>query len=76
MTVNELLDTMTKPYRNSLWEIFIDDEKLECIDDPEFLESEVDHWYIGNRIEGYNFCSNLYIFTRQFAIAEIQRRNI
>lgn len=74
MTVNELLNTMTKPYRNSLWEIFIDDEKLECIYDPEFLESEVDHWYIGNRIEGYNFCSNLYIFTRQFAIAEIQKK--
>ena len=76
MTVNELLDTMTKPYRESLWNIFIDDEKLECIDDPEFLESEVDHWYIGNRIEGYNFCSNLYIFTRQFVIKEIQTRNI
>lgn len=68
MTVNELLNTMTKPYRNSLWEIFIDDEKLECIYDPEFLESEVDHWYVDN--------SKLYIFTRQFAIREIQTRNI
>lgn len=68
MTVKELLDTMTKPYRNSLWNIFIDNEKLECIDDPEFLESEVDHWYIDN--------SNLYIFTRQFVIREIQKRNI
>ena len=68
MTVNELLNTMTKPYRNSLWEIFIDDEKLECIDDPEFLESEVDQWYIDN--------SKLYIFTRQFVIKEIQKRNI
>ena len=68
MTVNELLDTMTKPYRESLCDVLIDNEKLECIDDPEFLESEVDHWYVDN--------SKLYIFTRQFVINEIQKRNI
>lgn len=67
MTINELLNTMTESYRESLFEIIADDEKLECTVDPEYLESEVDHWHIDN--------SRMYIVTRQYFIAEIQKRN-
>lgn len=46
MTVNELLNSMNTEFRESLWDIFIDNDEIETIDDPEVLENEVHHWYI------------------------------
>lgn len=46
MTVNELLNSMTTEFKESLWDIFIDNDEIEIIDDSEVLENEVDHWYI------------------------------
>ena len=33
MTVNELLNTMTKEFRESLWDVFIDDDERKSAAD-------------------------------------------
>lgn len=47
MTVLELVNSMTKEYREFLWDIFIDDWEIEAreTDDPEYLNREVQEWY-------------------------------
>lgn len=76
MTINELLNSMTTEFRESLWDIFIDNDEVETIDDPEFLESEVDHWYIEPPYtEGHFFVMKMCIYTRQYVIEEIEKRN-
>lgn len=46
MTVLELVNSMTKEYREFLWDIFIDDWEIEEREtDPEYLNREVEQWY-------------------------------
>lgn len=45
MTVDELLNTMTKEFRQSLWDIFIDNDEIEETD-ASTVKSEIHHWYI------------------------------
>lgn len=46
MTVLELVNSMTKEYREFLWDIFIDDWEIEEREtDPGYLDREVEQWY-------------------------------
>lgn len=47
MTVNELLNSMTKEFRKSLCDVFIDDNEIEEVD-AGTVKSEVDCDFYGN----------------------------
>lgn len=73
MTVNELLNSMTTEFKESLWDIFIDNDEIETIDDSEVLESEVDHWYIEPPYTtGKFFVMKMCIYTRLYVIEEVE----
>lgn len=48
MIVSELIKTMAKDFRESLWDIFIDDLEIEEVEDgcENPLNEEVHDWYI------------------------------
>lgn len=48
MIVNELIKTMAEDFRESLWDIFIDDLEIEEVEDgyENLLNEEVYNWYI------------------------------
>ena len=51
MIVRELIKTMTKDFRESLWDIFIDDLEIEEVEEPKngyenLLNEKVHEWYI------------------------------
>lgn len=51
MIVRELIKTMTKDFRESLWDIFIDDLEIEEVEEPKngyenLLNEKVHNWYI------------------------------
>ena len=68
MTVSELIKTMTKDFRESLWDIFIDDLEIEDWEDnkPEYLEQEVHDWYIEPPYtDGKFFVMKMCIYTKK-----------
>lgn len=67
MKVNELLNSMNKDFRESLWDIFINDVEIEDPDDPNVFEKEVSKWYIEPPyIEGRFFCMKMVIYTKDY----------
>ena len=66
MTVNELLNTMTKEFRESLWDIFIDNDEINYEVDASTVKSEVDHWYIEPPYTtGHFFVMKMCIYTKR-----------
>lgn len=71
MTVNELIKSMAKDFRESLWDIFIDDLEIEEVEEPkngydELLKEEVHDWYIEPPYtEGKFFVMKMCIYTKK-----------
>lgn len=71
MIVRELIKTMTKDFRESLWDIFIDDLEIEEVEEPkngytELLAEEVHDWYIEPPYtDGKFFVMKMCIYTKK-----------
>ena len=71
MTVNELIKSMAKDFRESLWDIFIDDLEIEEVEDSKsghenLLNEEVQDWYIEPPYtEGKFFVMKMCIYTKK-----------
>ena len=71
MTVNELIKSMAKDFRESLWDIFIDDLEIEEVEDSKngyenLLNEEVHDWYIEPPYtEGKFFVMKMCIYTKK-----------
>lgn len=71
MVVNELIKTMTKDFRESLWDIFIDDLEIEEVEDSKsghenLLNEEVHDWYIEPPYtDGKFFVMKMCIYTKK-----------
>lgn len=71
MIVSELIKTMTKDFRESLWDIFIDDLEIEEVEEPKngydgLLKEEVHNWYIEPPYtEGKFFVMKMCIYTKK-----------
>lgn len=59
MTVNELLNSMTKG------DVFIDDNEIEEVD-AGTVKSEVDHWYIEHPYTTGHFFAVMCIYTKPY----------
>lgn len=70
MIVKELIKTMTKDFRESLWDIFIDDLEIEEVEEPkngyDLLNEKVHDWYIEPPYtEGKFFVMKMCIYTKK-----------
>ena len=70
MIVRELIKTMAKDFRESLWDIFIDDLEIEEVEEPkngyDLLNEEVHNWYIEPPYtEGHFFVMKMCIYTKK-----------
>lgn len=71
MTANELIKTMAKDFRESLWDIFIDDLEIEEVEDSKsgyenLLNEEVHDWYIEPPYtDGKFFVMKMCIYTKK-----------
>lgn len=71
MIVNELIKTMAEDFRESLWDIFIDDLEIEEVEDTEseyncLLNEKVHDWYIEPPYtEGKFFVMKMCIYTKK-----------
>lgn len=71
MLVRELIKTMAKDFRESLWDIFIDDLEIEEVEEPKngyenLLDEEVHDWYIEPPYtEGNFFVMKMCIYTKK-----------
>jgi len=71
MIVSELIKTMTKDFRESLWDIFIDDLEIEEVEEPKngyenLLNEEVHDWYIEPPYtDGKFFVMKMCIYTKK-----------
>ena len=68
MIVRELIKTMTKDFRESLWDIFIDDLEIEEVEDgyENLLNEEVHDWYIEPPYtDGKFFVMKMCIYTKK-----------
>lgn len=71
MIVSELIKTMAKDFRESLWDIFIDDIEIEEVEEPKnektnLLDEEVHDWYIEPPYtEGHFFVMKMCIYTKK-----------
>ena len=71
MIVRELIKTMTEDFRESLWDIFIDNLEIEEVEDTEseynyLLNEEVHDWYIEPPYtDGKFFVMKMCIYTKK-----------
>ena len=68
MIVRELIKTMTKDFRESLWDIFIDNLEIEEVEDgyENLLNEEVHDWYIEPPYtDGKFFVMKMCIYTKK-----------
>lgn len=71
MTVIELIKTMAEDFRESLWDIFIDDLEIEEVEEPKngyenLLNEEVHNWYIEPPYtDGKFFVMKMCIYTKK-----------
>lgn len=72
MVVSELIKTMTKDFRESLWDIFIDDLEIEEVEAKgpkngyNLLDEEVHDWYIEPPYtDGKFFVMKMCIYTKK-----------
>lgn len=71
MIVIELIKTMAKDFRESLWDIFIDDLEIEEVEEPKngyenLLNEKVHDWYIEPPYtEGKFFVMKMCIYTKK-----------
>lgn len=71
MVVNELIKTMAKDFRESLWDIFIDNVEIEEVEDSKsdhenLLNEEVHNWYIEPPYsDGKFFVMKMCIYTKK-----------
>lgn len=71
MIVSELIKTMSEDFRESLWDIFIDDLEIEEVEDPEseynyLLNEEVYDWLIEPPYtDGKFFVMKMCIYTKK-----------
>lgn len=72
MIVRELIKTMTKDFRESLWDIFIDDLEIEEVEEPKngyenLLNEKVHDWYIEPPYtDGKFFVMKMCIYTKKY----------
>ena len=67
MTVDELLNTMTKEFRQYLWDVFVDNNENECEVDASTVKSEIHHWYIEPPYTtGHFFVMKMCIYTKPY----------
>ena len=67
MTVNEFLNTMTKEFRESLWDVFVDNNEIEFEVDASTVKSEIHHWYIEPPYTtGHFFVMKMCIYTKDY----------
>lgn len=70
MIVKELIKTMATSFRESLWDIFIDDLEIEEVEEPkngyDLLNEKVHDWYIEPPYtEGKFFVMKMCIYTKK-----------
>lgn len=71
MIVSELIKTMAEDFRESLWDIFIDDLEIEEVEEPKngygnLLNEEVYNWYIEPPYtDGKFFVMKMCIYTKK-----------
>ena len=71
MIVRELIKTMAEDFRESLWDIFIDNLEIEEVEDSEneyncLLDEEVHNWYIEPPYtDGKFFVMKMCIYTKK-----------
>lgn len=71
MIVSELIKTMAEDFRESLWDIFIDDLEIEEVEEPKngyenLLNEEVHNWYIEPPYtDGKFFVMKMCIYTKK-----------
>ena len=70
MIVRELIKTMANRFRESLWDIFIDDLEIEEVEDPkngyDLLNEKVHDWYIEDPYtDGKFFVMKMCIYTKK-----------
>ena len=68
MIVRELIKTMAKDFRESLWDIFIDNLEIEEVEDgyENLLNEEVHDWYIEPPYtDGKFFVMKMCIYTKK-----------
>lgn len=71
MIVSELIKTMAKDFRESLWDIFIDNLEIEEVEEPKndyenLLNEEVHNWYIEPPYtDGKFFVMKMCIYTKK-----------
>ena len=71
MVVSELIKTMAEDFRESLWDIFIDDLEIEEVEEPKngyenLLKEEVHDWYIEPPYtDGKFFVMKMCIYTKK-----------